>query len=275
MKITKGLEHHGYDAYAAHKLSDKMVPCLTPQRSQEDEDGNNPALPLFSFYESHIANSITRVYISQNIGAPAVYIPLIQFLSTRQRGDVVHIHLNCYGGRLDAGIQIVTAIMNTQATVVAHLDGVAYSMAAVMFLSCDAHVVSPYGKLMLHTYSGGGGGGKAPDQRAAQNAIDETYAKIIQNICIPFLTKREVKDMLENSRDLYFGYEEIMERLNPAPKKAPKKAAKPSARDLAEVQLLEEMVELEPGEAVEVFAQGAAVVEDAAIDEAEEAEREA
>lgn len=230
--VTKGAEYHGYslNAVAGNK-----------HRQEMDEDGNNPSLPLFSYYECHVSNSITHVYISQNISEPAVYVPLVQFFNSRQHGDVVHLHLNCYGGRLDAGIQIVTSILNSQAQVIAHLDGVAYSMAAVMFLACDGHYVSPYGKLMLHTYSGGGGGGKAPDQRAAQAAIDETYAKIVQDICIPFLTKREVKDMLENSRDLYFGHDEIIARLNPKPKAA-KKTAKHKNEAPEQVMLLEEHV---------------------------------
>ncbi|WP_052219462.1 ATP-dependent Clp protease proteolytic subunit [Providencia rettgeri] len=183
--VTKGAEYHGYslNAVAGNK-----------HRQEMDEDGNNPSLPLFSYYECHVSNSITHVYISQNISEPAVYVPLVQFFNSRQHGDVVHLHLNCYGGRLDAGIQIVTSILNSQAQVIAHLDGVAYSMAAVMFLACDGHYVSPYGKLMLHTYSGGGGGGKAPDQREAQAAIDETYAKIVgyRKYKPPFCSSSEV-----------------------------------------------------------------------------------
>lgn len=230
MVTTKGAEFHGY-SLAASKPKQEM-----------DEDGNNPALPLFSYYECHVSNSITHVYISQNIGDPAIYIPLVQFFNSRAHGDVVHLHLNCYGGRLDAGIQIVTSIINSQAQVIAHLDGVAYSMAAVMFLACDGHYVSPYGKLMLHTYSGGGGGGKAPDQRAATAAIDETYALIVRDICIPFLTKREVKDMLENSRDLYFGHDEIIARLNPQQKALAKKAPRGKKPEGVEPQLLLEEV---------------------------------
>lgn len=196
--------------------------------SDVDEDGNNPGLPIFSYYEQHVTSTNTHVYLSQNIGAPAAYIQLVQFLNSRQQGDVVHIHLNCYGGRLDAGIQILTAMQNCQAQLFGHLDSVAYSMAGLIFLACDAHVVSPYGKLMLHTYSGGGSGGKGPDQRSAQDSTDDTYARLVQNICIPFLTKREVKDMLENMRDLYFGYDEIVDRMTPKEKTKATKRVKPA-----------------------------------------------
>lgn len=218
-------------------------------RQSLDEDGNNPNLPVFSYYESHVSNTITHVYISQNITEPAIYIPLIQMLNTRCSGDVVHIHFNCYGGRIDAGIQILTAILNTAANVVGHLDGVAYSMAAVLFLACEAHYVSPYGKLMLHTYSGGGGGGKAPDQRAAQAAIDDTYERIVRDICVPFLTKREVKDMLENSRDLYFGYDQIVDRLQQRNQPKKPKRSKAMQQDVApelqvEVEAVEEVTSL-------------------------------
>ena len=219
-------EYHGYTVQTTN--------AKRGGQSDIDEDGNNTALPIFSYYESQISNTITHVYLSQNIGAPAAYIPLIQMFNSRQPGDVVHLHINSYGGRLDAGIQILTAMRTSQAQVIGHLEGVAYSMAALLFLACDGHALSPYGKLMLHTYSGGGGGGKAPDQRAAQDAIDDTYARLVQDICVPFLTKREVKDMLENMRDLYFGYEEIIERLEPKAKTKP--AAKP-VKKAAEVKV--------------------------------------
>lgn len=229
-------EFHGYPINAGAMSANK------PNGQDLDEDGNNPGLPIFSYYEQHVATTNTHIYISQNIGAPASYIPLVQFFNSRQHGDVVHFHFNCYGGRLDAGIQLLTAMQNCQAQIIGHLDGVAYSMAALLFLNCDAHYVSPYGKLMLHTYSGGGSMGKGPDQRAAQDSIDDTYARLVQNICIPFLTKREVKDMLENMRDLYFGYEEIVERMTPKEKtKAVKRKpavtveATPTSVDVTEV----------------------------------------
>ena len=61
--VTKGAEYHGYslNAVAGNK-----------HRQEMDEDGNNPSLPLFSYYECHVSNSITHVYISQNISDPAV-----------------------------------------------------------------------------------------------------------------------------------------------------------------------------------------------------------
>lgn len=209
-------EYHGYAA-----------PVIA-SRGQDpiDEDGNNTALPIFSYYEHHRSTSEVHVYLSQNIGAPAAYIPLIQMLNSRAPGDVVHLHINSYGGRLDAGIQILTAMRTSNAQIIGYLEGAAYSMAALLFLACDGHGVSPYGKLMLHTYSGGGGGGKAPDQRAAMAAVDDTYARLVQDICVPFLTKKEVKDMLENMKDLYFGYDEIIERMNPQPKAKPKSSRK-------------------------------------------------
>ena len=244
-------EVHGY-AMAAPGTTPGMV---GKGRGQDiDEDGNNPGLPIFSYYEQHVSTTNTHVYISQNIGAPAAYIQLVQFFNARQPGDVVHFHFNSYGGRLDAGIQLLTAMQNCQAQIIGHLDGVAYSMAALMFLACDAHYVSPYGKLMLHTYSGGGSMGKGPDQRAAQDAIDDTYARLVQNICIPFLTKREVKDMLENMRDLYFGYEEIVDRMTPKEKAKPVKrkpavtveATAPDPEDVTEVHGGVDVVDLGP-----------------------------
>lgn len=197
------------------------------------DDDINPDAPMYSICEGQVTSAISHVYINQGIGEPAVYTALIHHLVSRNQGDVVYMHFNCYGGRLDAGIEILTAMSRCEGTIVGCLDGHAYSMAALMFLRCHEYMVSEFGTLMLHTYSGGGVGGKAPDQRTAQAAIDQAFLKLVNTICVPFLSNRETKEMLEHGRDLYFSADEIIDRLTKmaepkAKKKRPAKKSQPS-----------------------------------------------
>ena len=205
-------------------------------KSNSDDD-INPDAPMYSICEGQIVNSISHVYINQGIGEPAVYTALIHHLVSRSQGDIVYMHFNCYGGRLDAGIEILTAMSRCEGTIVGCLDGHAYSMAALMFLRCHEYMVSEFGTLMLHTYSGGGVGGKAPDQRTAQAAIDQAFLKLVNTICVPFLSNRETKEMLEHGRDLYFSADEIIDRLTKmaepkAKRKRPTKKAQTTEPEL-------------------------------------------
>ncbi len=95
-----------------HLVPHQSAPLFSSSMDEDDESGSQT--PVLSFYESHIAASITHVYISKPIVEPAAYIPLIQYLNTRTPNDEVHIHFNCPGGRVDTGIQLITATRNCQ-----------------------------------------------------------------------------------------------------------------------------------------------------------------
>lgn len=197
-----------------------------PHRVQDDDADADANAPLYSISEEPVTSYVSHVYLNRGIGAPCEYTPLIHHLISRGQSDVVYMHFNCYGGRLDAGIEILTAMDRCRGTIVGCLDGVAYSMAALMFLRCHEFSVSRFSTLMLHTYSGGGIQGKAPDQRTASAATDRVFMSLVNTICAPFLTEREMKDMLDNGRDLYFSSEEVINRLSGEPKLKSKKKKK-------------------------------------------------
>jgi ATP-dependent Clp protease protease subunit len=143
------------------------------------------------------------------------------------------LHLNTTGGNVATGIQIINAIRESAATVTTVLDGEAYSMGAILFLSGDQQAVGDDGQLMFHDYSSGLMG-KGNEQRAAVLSAAKWFGKLMVNICSPFLSDVEIEDVL-NGRDLWMDSDEVIERLTAIQKKRAEdeKAAAKAAREEA------------------------------------------
>lgn len=152
-----------------------------------------------------------RVYISDDLDAPAEYIELIDLLRSAAAHDTFTIYLNTAGGQVDTGLQLINAIRDSAAEVTMVLDTRAYSMGAFMFLAGDIQVVPDHAQLMLHHYSGGLLG-KGNEQLAEVKATSRNFEKLFRSICLPFLTPDEITHIM-NGQDLWLDAEEIRRRL--------------------------------------------------------------
>lgn len=125
----------------------------------------------------------------------------VEKLGGMDSNDKVTLKINSGGGRIDVGHMIVQAIQETGAHVTAHIVHASYSMASLIALACDDIVFYPHSLLMFHNYSSGNGGKGAALVQGILSS-DEYIKGIFYDICIPFLTKAEMKDII-NDRDLY------------------------------------------------------------------------
>lgn len=67
-----------------------------------------------------------------------------------QEYDTVNIHINSPGGSVIDGMSIVSAIITAKAKVVAYVDGVAASMAAIVAVASDYVIMQDFAKMMIH-----------------------------------------------------------------------------------------------------------------------------
>lgn len=162
------------------------------------------------FYIAEHGNQ-SSVYISSNIEQPSSYYPLYDFFRTREPHQQVDLYLNCYGGRLDTAIQIIMSMMESQAMIIGHIEHECASAATMLFLACDSWSVSPFSKAFLHADSGGYIGKR--NEVVANFEFERVWLDNFNyELYQPFLTQKEVKEMLEG-KDFYFNAEEISERL--------------------------------------------------------------
>lgn len=65
--------------------------------------------------------------------------------------DEITVRVNCNGGSVSHGLSIVSEMMASPAFIIAKVDGVAASMAAVILAAADKVVMNDYAKVMIHS----------------------------------------------------------------------------------------------------------------------------
>jgi len=176
--------------------------------------------------------SVFDFYLNGEIEGPESYLEWNHIIRTAGPADVIYLHINCYGGDMFAAIQLLRALSETQAQVVASVEGACMSAATFLFLVADSCEVSDHSMFMFHTYSGGTIG--KGHEMAVQIKYEEKWARnVLESLYKDFLTAEEINDIYEG-KDIWMGQEEVMKRLElrnaarqptPAKKKASKKKA--------------------------------------------------
>lgn len=183
----------------------------------DDLDDSGPALQVFNRQKVSTEYSI---YLSSAVIEPSAYDEICHLLRQVGENDEVKFYLNTPGGALISGLALIQAIRESKAKITTILNPQAFSMGALLFLCGDELVAPPNSLLMFHHYSGGLSG-KGNEQVAELSAINTWFEEAMHDICEPFLTKKEIRKILQGS-DMWLGSAEINKRLQ-ALKKPTKK----------------------------------------------------
>jgi ATP-dependent Clp protease protease subunit len=184
----------------------------TPKKGAEGEDGQEIQQPLmYQQYTATRNQNITHFYISDGVDDPKLYTDMIHQIRTAQPQDIIYIHLNTPGGRLDTGIQIINAIADSAARIIGVLDSKAYSLGTLLFLACDEFVIHDNCLFMIHNYSSGMYG-KGNEQQAELAATTKWFAKIADRYYYPFLSKEEI-NRVQRGEDFWMDSDEVKKRL--------------------------------------------------------------
>lgn len=201
---------------------------MTKQKSQiraesiddlEDALEGGGAPPLQVFTTSKVSNEYS-IYLSNAVVEPSAYDEVCHLLRQVGENDQVKLYLNTPGGALISGLALIQAMRDSKATITTILNPQAFSMGALIFLAGDQKVAPPNSLLMFHHYSGGLSG-KGNEQVLELSATNAWFEEAMHNTCTPFLTKKEIRDVLQG-KDLWLGSAEINKRLHEL-KKATKK----------------------------------------------------
>lgn len=196
---------------------------MTPRLDDEDEPKKEPQTPAaqkrkpYQHFEQTFTACHIHFYISEDIAEPADYVEMIHRIKTANPVDVVFLHLNTPGGRIDTGVQIINAMQSSQAKVVTILESTAYSLGTLIFLAGDEMIVHDNCMIMFHNFRGGTGG-KGNEQASQINAQIKWFAQLAEKIYIPFLAKDEL-DRILRGEDIWMHSAEIRKRLEKVFKK--------------------------------------------------------
>jgi len=161
---------------------------------------------------STITTNVFDIILDDNIREPAYYRDAFQVFRQAQRGDRINLILNNSGGRLDSAVCFVNLMKETDAEVVAILEGETHSAASIIALNAHGIEVKPYASMMIHHASFGSGG-------TVQNVMDHVNftskqtERLIRETYQFFLTEAELDEVIRN-REIWLTDEEIGERLD-------------------------------------------------------------
>lgn len=161
---------------------------------------------------STVSSSIFDIILDDNIREPAYYRDAFQVFRQAQKGDRINLILNNSGGRLDSAVCFVNLMRETDAEVVAVLEGDTHSAASIIALNAHGIEVKPYASMMIHHASFGAGG-------TVQNVMDHVNftskqtERLIRETYQFFLSESELDEVIRN-REIWLTDEEIGERLD-------------------------------------------------------------
>lgn len=158
-------------------------------------------------YRVHTLIQGHHFYIHGEIDCSSDYVDLLDCLYTAGKGDIIYLHLNTPGGRLNTAVEIIHAMAQAEATVVTCADGQVASAGSLIFFAGDSFLVGEFCEVMLHDGSSGEWGKINENLISAQftsNRLHTIYHKVYGR----FLSGVEVDEVL-GGKDMYLNAEEV------------------------------------------------------------------
>jgi ATP-dependent protease ClpP protease subunit len=136
---------------------------------------------------------------------------MIQKIQVAGPEEIIYIHLNTPGGRLDTGVQIINAMQSSSAHIIVGIEANCHSLGTLIFLAADEFIVHDNCLMMIHNFSGGTFG-KGNEQQSQLEAQIKWFNQLARNLYVPFLTEDEFGKIIKGE-DLWLQSEEIRGRL--------------------------------------------------------------
>lgn len=162
-------------------------------------------------FQKQVQNTIYNIYFSGEIGSPEHYINIINLIQSATEGDAINLHINSTGGDLASTIQIRNALLNTDATVTAIVEGECYSAATVLMLSADFIEISPHTSFMIHNYSSSAFG-KGGELYERIEHLNNWFLEFFKDVYKDFLTENELQDIIKG-KDIWMTTKDVQKKL--------------------------------------------------------------
>lgn len=127
------------------------------------------------------ANASAEIYIYEDVGESwfggVTAKDFAQELKGLGKVETIDLRINSYGGDVFDGLAIYRQLVDHSARVIAHVDGIAASIASVIAMAGDEIEISESGFLMIHN-AWGVSIGTAEDMRTTADILDGTTASL-------------------------------------------------------------------------------------------------
>ena len=150
------------------------------------------------------------VYITAEIVDAIEYNELCHVLRGASSKEVIRLHINTPGGRLDSATMIRDAINQSDAYIIGVLSGTVASAGTMIAMACDELECSSYLEFMIHYFSGGTAG-KGNEMKSHSSFINKHMPMVFKKVYAGFLTDSEIDDVIEG-KDIWLNGDEVIER---------------------------------------------------------------
>ena len=168
------------------------------------------ALKVIEVNENGQSYNIVDYFLSETIENKSDYYDFLRAVNATSQYDEIHIHINNYGGDLDAAIQMYHSLVRSGAKIVVYIEGACMSAATVVMMTADEIEFCPWSSIMIHAYSGGDIG-KYQEIQSASQFHREWFSNFMNDVYGDFLTKKELAQVL-GGKDLWLNADDAMNR---------------------------------------------------------------
>lgn len=188
----------------------KTLKVLSRKRNEDEEDGFHNREPFLSWTEEPLGTRC-EFPIDEVFTTPQYYRHAAKRISTCGPNDIVQFNICSPGGRFDGLSLILSAISDTPANTIAHIQGECHSAASMLALSCNNVIVSPYASMLVH-YISYGAVGKGSDIYQKVHFTQRNSIDVFKEIYKGFLTEDEM-EMCILGHEYWFDADDICLRL--------------------------------------------------------------
>lgn len=165
-------------------------------------------------YENPIRTSVIarriEIAFDREITAPEDFRDEIHAIRTAAPNDEVVLYINTPGGRLDTTKSIVSAIIQTEASVTAQVEGTVASAGTIIACACPNVLIMPHTEFMVHS-AYGGAVDSVRNAEAQISFVREQTEALMRDVYKDFLTDEEL-DYIFNGRELWIGADALHAR---------------------------------------------------------------
>ena len=183
---------------------------VQPQLFSEEDEAEVHE-DYLGYSERSTVSTCVTIPIDTSFKSASHYRHVVSRIVNTSKDDLIEFEIHSPGGQYNGLSAILSAILRTEASTVAYLNGECHSAASMLALSCDSVQVSPFATMLCH-FTNFGYAGKASDVMRAVSHIHDTGIEVFCAIYEGFLTEEELLSCIDG-KEYWFDAEEIMQRL--------------------------------------------------------------
>jgi len=201
-KKSTPLKYQGTSKYPLKKYQTSLT---------DDEYTEEESQDYLGYSERSSISTCVTIPIDTYFKSPSYYRHVVSRIVNTSENDVIEFEIHSGGGQYNGLSALLSALLRTEATSVAYLNGECHSAASMLALSCDSVQVSPFCTMLCH-FASFGHAGKGSDVMSAVNHTYNNSVEIFREVYRGFLTEDEL-DKCIDGKEYWFDAEEIMQRL--------------------------------------------------------------